>query len=209
MIVKQTIKNIIFDLGGVLLDIDPLKTIQAFEKLGLSGVIDEGGWSYNHPVFLKLEQGQLSDVEFRNEIRSLLPSDTSDEEINAAWCAMIIDFPAEKVELLKALSNSFKLFLFSNTNTIHLSFFRQLFRKKFDIDLDDLFSDTFYSHEIGLRKPLADSFVHVINNAGIVAEESLFIDDSRQNTEGAEALGIQTIHLARDKKLHKIFEGYY
>ncbi len=189
------IKNIIFDLGGVLLDIDPLRTAKAFENLGLPSAIGEGGWTFNHPVFYQMEQGQISDHQFRDGIREILPASRTNEEIDAAWCAMLIDFPEEKVRLLEALKQSFNLYLLSNTNSIHLSSFRNQFEKKFGFLPDRLFCETFYSHEIEKRKPTPESFQHVIEKLGIVPFETLFIDDSLKNLETAKEIGFATCHV--------------
>ena len=200
-------KNIIFDLGGVLLDLDIDRTIQAFQDLGLKDAIKEGGWGYRNKVFLDMEKGLLNDEEFRNGIRSLLPNGATNDEIDAAWCAMLVGFDPEKIMLLKHLRLNYKLFLFSNTNNIHLNYFRKLFFDSFGFQLDDLFVKTFYSHEIGMRKPDLKSFLHVLQEAGIVAHESLFIDDLDLNVEGAKALGIQTVWLKPDMGLEDVFKS--
>ena len=126
--ILQEVKNIVFDLGGVLLDIDPQRTVKSFETLGLTNVIKPGGWGYKQEVFLHMEEGKLTDGEFRDGIRELLPGPVLDAEIDAAWCAMLIDFPAERVTLLKQLESKYNLYLFSNTNNIHVNYFHKQIR---------------------------------------------------------------------------------
>lgn len=197
-------KNIIFDLGGVLLDLDIDKTILAFQGLGLKDVIKEGGWGYRNKVFLDMEKGLLSDEEFRNGIRSLLPNGATNDEIDAAWCAMLIRVPEEKVELLKALGSKYKLFLFSNTNNIHLTSFRKTFSDSFGFEFDNLFTKTFYSHEINMRKPDVESFELVLKMADLDAKETVFIDDSEKNIEGAKQTGLQTIWFHPEMILNEV-----
>ncbi len=94
--IPKEVKNILFDLGGVLLDIDPRRSVAAFREMGMADLIRPGGWSYDHEVFLKMEQGLLTDQEFRDGVRALLPGPASDEAIDRAWCAMLIPFPTKR-----------------------------------------------------------------------------------------------------------------
>ena len=204
--VPAAIKNILFDLGGVILDIDSQRSIEAFETLGLTDVIRPGGWGYKHEVFLKMEEGLLSDDEFRKGVRKLLPEDVTDADIDTAWCAMLIDFPAERIAFLQELSKEYQLYLFSNTNNIHLEYFHQLFFQKFGYPLSNLFVKDYYSHIIKSRKPSLKSFQIVLNDAGLNPQETLFIDDSKDNIEGALKAGLHGIHLPPDQKLEAIFK---
>jgi putative hydrolase of the HAD superfamily len=124
-----------------------------------------------------------------------------DTEIDAAWCAMLIDFPAEKIEMLQQLQKHYQLYLFSNTNSIHIRYFHRLFRDKFGYSLSDLFVKDYYSSEIQLRKPTQESFQFVLNDADINPSETLFIDDSDQNIAGAELAGMYAIHITPEKSL--------
>jgi len=115
------IKNIIFDLGGVLLNIDPKKTIEAFGQLGMEQLIGDKGLTYDHDIFYLMEQGKITPGEFRNGVRELLPAEVTDEQIDAAWTTMLLDFPKVRVELVQKLRNEFNIYLFSNTNAIHVA----------------------------------------------------------------------------------------
>lgn len=204
--ILQEVKNIVFDLGGVLLDIDPQRTVKSFEALGLTNVIKPGGWGYKQEVFLHMEEGKLTDGEFRDGIRELLPGPVLDAEIDAAWCAMLIDFPAERVTLLKQLESKYNLYLFSNTNNIHVNYFHKLFHQKFGFSMSDLFVKDYYSHEINRRKPSLESFQFVLNDAALNPRETLFIDDSKENVMGAERAGMHAFHLNGETSLHQLFE---
>jgi len=193
--IPDGIKNIIFDLGGVLLDLDTQRSIQAFRELGMPDLIRPGGWSYDHEVFVKMEQGLLNEHEFREGVRALLPKPATDMQIDQAWCAMLIDFAPEKIRLVQKLKPRYRLYLFSNTNSIHIKYFHELFRKKFGFSLSELFVKDYYSCDIQIRKPNLESFQRVLNDAMINPGETLFIDDSDKNTAGAAQAGMQTICL--------------
>lgn len=203
--ILQEVKHLIFDLGGVLLDIDPQRTVKSFEALGLTNVINPGGWGYKQEVFLQMEEGKLTDDEFRNGVRELLPAPVSDAEIDRAWCAMLIDFPAERVSLLKQLESKYNLYLFSNTNNIHVNYFHNLFHQKFGFSMSDLFVKDYYSNEINSRKPSLESFQFVLRDAAINPHETLFIDDSKENVTGAERAGMHAFHLNGETSLHQLF----
>lgn len=202
------IRNIIFDLGGVLLNIDPKKTIDAFGKLGMEQLVGDKGLSYDHEIFYQMEQGKITPEEFRNGVRQLLPKEVSDDEIDAAWTAMLLDFPAIRVELIKNLRNDFKIYLFSNTNAIHVEKFHSIFRKQHGFEVSTLFDKDFYSNEIGYRKPSSESFKEIIRLSGINPKESLFIDDSFQNVESAIASGLKGFWLEPRQKIEEIFREY-
>lgn len=202
------IRNIIFDLGGVLLNLSPQKTIEAFRQLGLPNVIGEGAWSYRHEVFLKMERGEISDAGFRDGIRELLPAFASDGQIDRAWNAMLLDFPPSKIDLLRSLKPRFGLYLFSNTNNIHITHFRNTFRGNFGFDIAELFDQVYYSHEIGLRKPTPGAFLYLLNDAGLVPGETLFIDDSEKNAAGAAEVGIQSVWLRPGMTAESVLDAF-
>jgi putative hydrolase of the HAD superfamily len=208
MEILSGIKNIIFDLGGVLLNIDPKKTIEAFTKLGMEQLVGDNGLSYDHEIFYLMEQGKVTPEEFRDGVRKLLPEKVSDSQIDDAWTAMLLDFPAIRVQLVKNLREDFKIFLFSNTNAIHVEKYHSNFRSQHGFEVSTLFEKDFYSNEIGFRKPSAESFQEIIRLSGIKATESLFIDDSKANVEAALASGLKGFWLEPGKKIEEIFQKY-
>ncbi|MGQ7869766.1 HAD family hydrolase [Sunxiuqinia sp. sy24] len=203
--IPQDVSNIIFDLGGVLLDIDSQRSINAFESLGLINAIDSGGWGYQHEVFLNMEKGLLTDEQFRDGIRELLPEPATDEAIDKAWCAMIIDFSEDRISLLHELKTTYKLYLFSNTNNIHLNHFQAMFQQRFGFPISNLFVNDYYSHVLNHRKPSLESFQTVLNDAGLNPQETLFIDDSKENTLGAQKAGMHAVHFTMKQSLHALF----
>lgn len=208
MEILNGIRNIIFDLGGVLLNIDPQKTIDAFGNLGMPQLVANTGLSYDHDIFFRMEKGQVTPEEFRNGIRSLLPQPVSNEAIDNAWTAMLLDFPEIRVKLVNNLRKDFKIFLFSNTNAIHVEKYHSNFRNQHKFEVSTLFEKDFYSNEIGFRKPTPESFQEIIRLSGVYPEESLFIDDSQQNVQAAIASGLKGFWLGNGQKIEEIFQKY-
>jgi len=202
------IRNIIFDLGGVLLNIDPKKTIEAFGKLGMEQLVGDKGLSYDHDIFYQMEQGKITPEEFRDGVRQLLPKEVSDDEIDAAWTAMLLDFPAIRVELVKNLRKDFNIYLFSNTNAIHVAKYHSIFQTQHGFEVSTLFEKDFYSNEIGYRKPSAESYQEIIRLSGINPAESIFIDDSLQNVESAMASGLKGFWLETGQTVENLFQKY-
>ena len=208
MEILKNIRNIVFDLGGVLLNIDPHKTIKAFNQLGMKQLIGDKGLTYDHEIFYMMEQGKLTPDEFRNGVRKLLPGEVTDDQIDAAWTAMLLDFPTIRVELLQKFRNEFGIYLFSNTNAIHVTKYQSIFRNQHGFEVSSLFDKLFHSNEIGYRKPTPESFKKIIQLSGIRPHESLFIDDSNTNVEGAIACGLKGYWLQPGQKVEEIFQKY-
>jgi len=195
------VKNIIFDLGGVLLNLDVAQTRDAFIKLGLTQIDDLFRIGHAESFFKEYEIGVISDEEFVEKARQLtLPGTTSDQVI-AAWNIMLLDFPAERVQLLNQLKNKYRLFLFSNTNAIHLQSFHKSYQHVYGSAMDELFEKAYYSHLIKQRKPDVEAYQFVINDSGLNAGETLFIDDALVNVEGARLAGLQAVHLTGGKTI--------
>ena len=192
----HVVKNIIFDLGGVLLNIDTRKTDEAFAALGVNNFGNNYSLLKADPLFDELEKGLVSEPAFFEGIRKLSRLSLTDENIRHAWNALILDFRMESLQYLEKLKSSYSLYLLSNTNSIHHRAFHQNFsRQTGGRNFDDHFTRAYYSHQLGLRKPDREIFDLMLTDAGILAEESLFIDDLQKNIETAAALGIKTHQL--------------
>ena len=202
------IHTILFDLGGVLLNINPQKTIEAFGQLGMEQLIGYKGLTYDHEIFYLMEQGKVTPDEFRNGVRKLLPIQVTDQQIDSAWTAMLIDFPAIRVQLLQNLAKEFDLYLFSNTNAIHVEKYFDIFRQEHGFEVATLFKQVFHSNEVGYRKPSAESFKEIIRLSGVCPEETLFIDDSMHNVEGAMACGLKGYWLQPGQTVEELFREY-
>jgi putative hydrolase of the HAD superfamily len=190
------IKNIIFDLGVVLLDIDFRRTMSEFEKLGIPNIKEIFSGYDQEAFFDKFEKGLISPTEFRDEVRKHINKPVTDEMIDHAWNAMIIDFPPERINLLISLKNSYRIFLLSNTNVIHFPVYNKQLKERFHIaNLSDLFERAYYSYRLGLRKPDKEIFELVLGENTLIPAETLFIDDSPQHIETAKNLGINAVLL--------------
>ena len=199
-----TLKNIIFDLGGVLLSIDYKKTANAFVNLGVEDFEKMYDQFSADDLFIKLETGHISQEYFFKQMQARIHSLTP-ESITAAWNAMVLNFRLESLQFLEVLSKKYNLYLLSNTNVIHKENFDRLFTQETGRrSLDDYFIKAYYSHLIGFRKPNADIFTFVLKDADLNAGETLFIDDSSNNTEAAQELGIKTHLLLPDEKIENL-----
>lgn len=184
------IKNIIFDFGAVLLNIDYKLTSDAFKQLGFDIDAHFSQLKQNE-TFDLLETGKISPREFYNALRQLSGLPHSDDVLEKAWNAMLLDLPAERVELLKQLQGRYRIFMLSNTNIIHATAFWQTIEQQVGLDYwHGLFEKVYYSHEIGLRKPHAQVYEYVLSDAGLLPHETLFIDDTPPNLTAPAALGI-------------------
>ncbi|HUQ66207.1 MAG TPA: HAD-IA family hydrolase, partial [Flavitalea sp.] len=146
-------------------------------------------------LFLNYETGQIDDIEFIDSIAKLSKQAMSKENIVEAWNALLLDFPPERINLLKKLKTRYRTFLLSNTNSIHLKKFQERLHNEQGVYLEDLFEKAYYSHVVKLRKPNADIFELVLNENNLVPSETLFIDDTESNFTEAEKLGIRIFHL--------------
>ncbi len=205
---------IIFDLGGVLLNLDLQKTIDAFRLLGFDNVEEKMARIFKHSteagaagLFQRYETGRITSAQFRDTIREHAGRYISDEEIDRAWAAMLRDLPPVNIRILEKLSASYKLYLLSNTNAIHIETLTQNPGKENGFPgLVKLFDKVYYSHILKMRKPDVEIFTYVIEDAGLNAETTLFIDDSAPNIEGAKEAGLMTVHHKRNAGLDQIFK---
>jgi len=189
------IKNIIFDLGGVIINLDNQRTTDAFVALGLKNIKEYFGHGHAASFFKDYEVGKLSDQEFIDAIRAT-GLNATDQAIVESWNALLLDFPAERIQLLQQLRNKYRIFLFSNTNALHLAALRAIYTRTFGTgSLEDLFEKTYYSHLMGMRKPDKASYEYILKENGLVGSETLFVDDAIINVEGAEHAGLKGLYL--------------
>ena len=189
-------KNIIFDLGGVLLNIDYSLATKAFSDLGLTDFDKLFSKAHQTKLFDLYEKGQISSEAFRDHVKSCFSTPIDDDTIDKAWNTMLLDFPPERLRLMQTLKTKHRIFLLSNTNDIHMQYINNYLQETFGIaDLSGYFEKVYLSYEVGMRKPDAEIFELVLSENNLDPNQTLFIDDSIQHIEGAKKLGIHTYWL--------------
>jgi putative hydrolase of the HAD superfamily len=182
----MAIKNIIFDLGGVVLNLDQEKTLRAFKRLGAN--LEE--LNLESSIFLDLETGKIEADYFLQTIFTMLKGEANKEQITQAWNSMLLELPPHRVEIIRQLKSKYRLFLLSNTNSIHINAVYEEHGKSIFVEL---FETVYLSHEIGIRKPDVACYEYVLSHAQLKGAETVFIDDNKSNLKGAEAAGMKTI----------------
>ncbi len=191
------IRHIIFDLGGVLLNIDYQLTETAFVELGITNFAELYSQLKQTPVFDDFETGRLSRAEFVRALQDLAPVPLTEEQVCAAWNAMLLDLPLRRLQLLQQLRIHYDLILLSNTNEVHEEAFNRIILDSHGANLGTYFDKVYYSHRVGMRKPMQDLFRRVLEENGFLAQHTLFIDDSPQHIEAAKATGIHAVYLEK------------
>ena len=207
-ILKNQYKAVILDLGSVILDIDYQLTIDAFKALGYNGFDDQYSKMKQSDTFDLLETGKITEADFIHRMKQAIPN-AMDEEIIAAWNALILDFPAGRFETLMAIKNHHKTFLLSNTNAIHLKEFSKTLKRATGYDsLAPYFDKLYLSHEIGLRKPNPEAFGLILKEQNLEPQDTLFVDDSPQHIDAARKLCINTFHIENGTTLEDLFRAF-
>jgi glucose-1-phosphatase len=198
------IKTIIFDWGGVITNLLPQAAIDAFTQLGHP---DFGSYllALDDDLFLRHETGKATDEDIYERLRTEIGKPLSTEEIDRAFCSMLLDTPPLRLEILEELRQQYKLLLLSNTNSIHTTFYNKNLRELTGRDFYSYFDKIYYSHQIGLRKPHREIFEYVLHDYGIKPEETLFIDDTEININTARSLNINCLHINHELSIEKIF----
>jgi len=194
--VQKTYDTILLDLGGVLIDVDYNATARAFRNLGHPDFERLYSKAQQDHLFDGFETGALSPTQFRDRIRQVLDPTLTDAAIDANWNAMLGSVPPERIQLVHRLKERYQVLLLSNTNAIHVPAFEAIIARENGItDFKQLFHGAYYSCEIGLRKPDANAFLHVLEQHNADPSRTLFIDDSIQHIHGARHAGLHAEHL--------------
>ncbi len=191
----KNIEAVIFDLGGVIINIDYNLTKSAFEKAGVQNFHEMYSQSNADDLFSKLETGTINEEDFYKEIIRRSGISISSKRIKEYWNAMLLNFRESSLIFLENLKNKYRLFLLSNTNHIHLKELREIFYKvERKNSLESYFEKTYYSCDINLRKPDVEIFEWVLRENNLIPEKTIFVDDSVQNIEAAQQAGLQAIY---------------
>ena len=202
------IQNLIFDFGGVIIDIDYDSVQNAFENIGIQDVRSFYQHDDHSRLVKNLETGLISEDEFREAIIQKIDNRVTHEMFDNAWNAILKDVPAKRVKLLEELSNYFHLYLLSNTNIIHYRKYVSDFEQMHGRTLREMFQKAYFSHELKLRKPDKRIFTYVLDDAGIRADKSLFVDDSEINIRAAEEVGLKSLYKPQHDELTDFFERF-
>jgi glucose-1-phosphatase len=194
-----TIKNIIFDLGGVFIDVDYQKTKQAFVDFGIINFDDFYQQSFSNPLFAKLEKGLISPETFYDYFREATATQLTNLEIETAWNAMLGSFRKSSVAILPLLKQRYNIYLLSNTNAIHYKAFGEIYQQEFgNQNFDDHFHKAYYSHLYHERKPETIAYEVILAENNLQKEETLFVDDTMKNITGAQSAGLRTLFIEKD-----------
>ncbi|MCC8087844.1 MAG: HAD family phosphatase [Rikenellaceae bacterium] len=202
------INNIIFDLGGVLIDIYPERTVEAFGKLCGEKITMEDIFPQHGSIFLEYELGNVTNEEFAEGIRTVCGYEgVNDNEIFYAWCALIGGPDPRRFALLEQIGKKYRIFVLSNTNDKHIERVHEVMKDKLPgKKFEDYFEHCFYSQDLHLHKPDKEIYMEVITETGIIPEETLFVDDREGNFSGAIEAGLRTYHLTGGEKITDLFK---
>jgi FMN phosphatase YigB (HAD superfamily) len=191
----QNIKNIIFDYGNVIFEINFEKTQQALIQLGITDIENFFSHKKHHAIFNDFETAAITPAEFRAEIRNAAHNPSlTDEEIDAAWNSLLIGVPEKIHDVLLEVKKRYRCFLLSNNNEIHYNYIVDYLKKEHALaDYSEYFERAYFSQQMFLRKPNVEIFLQVIEENKLNPEETLFIDDSPQHIEGAKKAGLNTL----------------
>lgn len=201
----KRIKNIIFDFGGIIVDLDKQAAVHAFEALGfeahayINDYVQDG-------VFALMETGDMSPDEFCTYVRKKAGADVKDEEIFRAWNKMLVGIPVRRVQTIRNLRTDYRTYMLSNTNAIHWAYSCRELMASTGLEMGDCFDRIFLSFQMHLAKPDERIFRKVLSEAGLKPEETLFVDDSSENCRMAESLGIQVFHSRQPEDWFSLLE---
>lgn len=200
------IKNIIFDFGGVILDIDPQRTVDEFIKLGFTDVDKLSTPAFIEEILGKFERGILTPEVFRIRLKSFLNLDITDQQLDDAWNALLYDIPGIRIDVIEQVKDHYQIFLLSNSNEIHYDLFIRDLQLRFGYsEFDSLFDKAYFSFDLHLLKPNPEIFEFVINQHALDLNTTLFIDDNPRNIDAAKKLGLKTYFLTKPERIRDIF----
>jgi putative hydrolase of the HAD superfamily len=203
---EKTIHNIVFDYGNVVINLDVDATYQAFESIGASRFSDDWDEIMESKLFQKYERGDISTPDFRSILRRAFDCDISDDKIDWAWNQILKDMPNTRIQLLKDIRAHYRTFLLSNSNDVHYHYYLNDLQQQHQIkSFDVLFEKAYFSFQLNMIKPEPEFYEKVLFNHNLNANETLFIDDLKQNIDAASTLGIHTIWMKKGMDICDLF----
>ena len=207
---QQHLSTILFDLGNVLFDLDIPATERGLIRLLGPRAEEFQTWADKNRFFNRYETGDITDIEFVDQILDFCPPHAQRQEIIDAWNAMLVGIPVQRLEWLRELKMKYRVALLSNTNAFHIQWVQEYLANTHQVLQfeENHFHRVYYSHEIGYRKPDREAYQHVLDDLAIRGQEMLFIDDMADNILCARDLGIHAIRHTPGKEIMKEFQGY-
>lgn len=200
------IDTIIFDFGGVVIDIDPQITVKKLHEMGFEDVDKFKSPEFIDDIVRKFERGIFTPEVFRERLRAFLKMDITDQQVDDAWNALIYDIPAERIEVLEEVKKNYKIFLLSNSNEIHYDIYVRDLQLRFGYrEFDSLFDKSYFSFDTHLSKPDPEAYEFLMYQHDLVPEKTLFIDDNEKNIKTARTLGLKTYLLRKPERVRDIF----
>ncbi len=190
------IKNLILDFGDIFINLDKAATPREMAKFGLTELTPN-----LDGLFKEYEKGTISSTTFLEVLEKEVPN-ASKEQLIQAWNAILLDFPEYRLEFLEELATKkqYRLFLLSNTNEIHIDFVKQAMGPAKYHRFKTAFEQFYLSYEMGMRKPDTEIFEFLLEQHQLIPAETLFVDDTKENTHAAATLGIQVWNLKVGKE---------
>lgn len=187
---NKKLKCIIFDLGGVIVDLDWNKCVQSFDEIGILHMDKFISTTLQKDFILDFELGLISEEKFRNGLRQFATKEVTDKEINTAWNSLLVGISPKKLEMLKKLKTHYKIYLLSNTNSISFGYCLNNFFNVNGHSIDEYFDKCYLSFQLHHAKPSPEIFEAVLKDSGMKPNECLFLDDADRNIKQAEKLGL-------------------
>jgi putative hydrolase of the HAD superfamily len=201
---NSKIETIIFDFGGVILDIDPQLTYNEFAKFGPKSIQDDK----IKVITGKFERGILTPEKFRSQMCEALGIKITERQFDDAWNALLFDIPSERIEIIEKVKSHYNTLLLSNSNEIHYDLYVRDLQLRFGYrEFDSLFHKAYFSFDTHLAKPDPDAFEFIINQHDLKLEKTLFIDDGAENIDIAKSLGLKTYLLQKPERIRDIFRN--
>lgn len=208
MFINNNITTIIFDFGGVIINLDLPLCIRNLKAIGASDTEKYLSNFGQSGFFLQWEKGEINIENFRDEIRKLSQKEISDKEIDDAWCSFLQDIPEERIKLLEKLKGKYRLLLLSNSNPLHIDVSAANEFGRYGYKLDDIFDKCYISYELGLTKPDPAIFKHILDDLSLNPEECLFLDDGEKNIRIAQELGFETYLVRQGENLDFLLQHH-
>ena len=203
---ETRIRTVIFDFGGVLLNLNPDKCRKAFHDLGIHQIEDFIDRYRPKGLFFEAECGNIGQETFISELQKLAPRPTTREEIIAAYTSFLIELPPQKLELIRRLHSGCEVFLLSNINELCYNFCKERFFAQQGYRMEECFNRMYLSYQMRICKPDPGIYEAMLADSGLNPATTLFVDDSRDNTGVADRYGINTYLALPEEDFHPLFE---